>query len=277
MHKLTYPLCFFCGLLLLLTACGPATPSADMVATAIAETQAVIQPTVTIAPTDTPIPTDTATPEPTATGTSTPTETLTATPTETPTATPDLRVILTESGEFLLQKDDLPVESRYYLPGSGWISPHHNEEILTGWGVEKGRAYLEATGRVDGWWVYYKRGSNVMTAPEEIFHNIIQYKTALGAQLTVADYNSTIRSSEQGWKLLEDQQVELGDVTIVYILKEMQTNGKNRVWLNVETAYRNYVSVLQGYGWEDEVRLEYLVEIQKIILEKLAAAELHTP
>ena len=266
------------GLLVLFLASCTTVPSEGAVQTAIAETAAVAQSAITDTPTPTATsaPTETPTPEPTASSTPTPTETLTATLTETPTATPDLRVILTESGEFLLGKGDLPVESQYYLPGPGWISPHHNDEILSGWGIEEGRAYLEKTGRIDGWWVYYERGSLAITAPEQIFHNIIQYKTAEGAQLTIADFNDALRNPENGWQFV-DEDVDLGDLSLVIINKEIQSNGKYRVWLMLQTSYRNYVSNLAGYGWEDEVRLEFLIEIQQVILNKLAAAELASP
>lgn len=265
------------GLLLLVLVSCSSAPSEGAVQTAIAQT-AALQPSPTYTPflTETPAPTETSTPAPTSTQTPTPTETLTPTPTDAPTATPDLRIILIDAREFLLEKEDLPIESKYYLPGTAWISPHHNEEILTSWGIDEGRAYLEETGRIDGWWVYYKRGSNVIAAPEEIFHNIIQYETALGAQITATKYNLAERAPEEGWVLLDDE-VNLGDLSVVMVTKETQSNGKNRVWLRIETAYRNYLSVLQEYGWEEEVRLEYLVEVQRMIVEKLAAAELVTP
>jgi hypothetical protein len=258
-------------LLILLAACSQSEAG---IQTAIAQTQAAqltaVPPTATLAPTET------LTPESTATNTSTPTETPTLTPTETPTATPDLRVILVESREFLLEKGDLPVDSQYYLPGAGWISPHHNEEILSGWGNEEGRAYLEATGRVDGWWIHYKRGSQAITAPEQVYHNIIQYETSEGAQLTVTDYNQVLRAPEDGRQML-DEEVDLGDVSVVFVWKEVQSSGKVLVWLALEISYRNYVSIVQGYGWEDEVRLEFLIEVQQTILDKLAAAELSEP
>lgn len=266
----------FIILVLILAACQPAAPSEDQIQTAIAQTQAAA-PTLS-APTDTPKPTET--PAPTVTNTpfptDTPTPTSTPTSTETSTATPDVRIINIESRAFLLEKDDLPVESQYYLPGSGWISPHHNTEILSARGEEEGRAYLEATKRIDGWWVYYKRGSQAVTAPEEIFHNIIQYETAQGAQLTITDYNLTVRAAEDGWVVM-DEEVTLGDLSFVIIDREVQPSGKALVWMALQTAYRNYLSVVQGYGWEDEVRLEYLIEIQKIVLEKLENAPLSDP
>jgi len=151
-------------------------PSESSIQTAMAETQQSL-PTAT----ETFLPTNTVTytPEPTSTETLIPTSTVTITP------TPDKRIIEIGPEEFLLEKEDLPSEAKYYLPNFTWISPHRNSEVISGWGKEEGQKYLEETGRIDGWGVYYARGTSIVRAPEEIFHNIIQYRTAEGAQLAM--------------------------------------------------------------------------------------------
>ena len=254
----------------MLMGCGS---SEKAIQTAIAETEAA-NPTTTSTqaisetPTITPSPTFTLTPSETPTVTASPTKT------ETPTPTPDLRVIAIESKAFLLTSDDLPKEAKYYLPNSNWISPHHNSEIISGWGEEKGRAYLAESGRIDGWWVWYDRGTKTVIAPANVYHNIIQYKTAKGAQISITKHNCIVRNDCDAYSFVERDYSDLGDVSIGMINKEMQSNGKNRVWYYVETAYRNYVSVVAGWGWEDEVEYEYVENIARIALEKLKAAPL---
>jgi hypothetical protein len=269
-YKKTLLVIFLCPFAIIMVSCSPGAPSESVVQTAIAQTQAV-QPTATASSTATPEPTFTATELPTET----PTKTLEPTATDTPTPTPDLRVIAIESEKFMLKVDDLPAESRFYLPNSGWISPHKNYEVISGWGEEKGREYLELSGRIDGWWVFYARGSTSVRAPQEIFHNIIQYKSREGAFITVRDFNRITydRGEAQKYSFI-DEDLQLGDLSLAMISKERQPNGKNLVWLLIETCYRNYVSVVGGYGWEDEVTLEYMIGIQKLALEKLAAAPL---
>jgi len=254
----------------MLMGCGS---SEKAIQTAIAETEAA-NPTTTSTqaisetPTITPSPTFTLTPSETPTVTASPTKT------ETPTPTPDLRVIAIESKAFLLTSDDLPKEAKYYLPNSNWISPHHNSEIISGWGEEKGRAYLAESGRIDGWWVWYDRGTKTVIAPANVYHNIIQYKTAKGAQISITKHNCIVRNDCDAYSFVERDYSDLGDVSIGMINKEMQSNGKNRVWYYVETAYRNYVSIVAGWGWEDEVEYEYVENIAQIALEKLKAAPL---
>ena len=210
----------------------------------------------------------TMTPQPT----DTPTITEPPTPTSTTTPTPDLRVITESSEKFLLQAEDLPREGEYYLPDADWISPMRNAEIISIWGKAEGEKYLEKSGRLDGWLVYYLRGSSTFRSPEQIYHNIVQYQSAEGAQLSVREFNYVERE-ESDWEYMEEE-IYLGDVSVALISKEMQPDGRYLVDININTAYRNYASIVIGYGWEHEVTLEYMMNIAGIVLEKLKAAPL---
>jgi hypothetical protein len=243
------------------------SPSEEAIQVALAQTQ-----TAMATNTHTPDPTATFTPEPIFTSTPKPTFTPTPTQTHTLTPTPDLRVITIDSKDLMLSKDDLPAEAKYYLPNSSWISPHHNYEIVSAWGREEGLAYLEETGRIDGWFVYYKRGTDTIRAPEEIYQNIIQYQSAEGAYITFSKYNNLIRFPDK-YKML-NENILIGDSTIVYMWKEMQSNGENRVNYYVESQYRNYLSIVGGWGWEKEFDLDYVIKVAEIAIDKIMAAPL---
>lgn len=239
-------------------------PSDQAIQEALAKTQSAMPNN-----TNQPDPTATSTQEPSPTATLTPTSTPTEVPTATP--TPDLRVITIDSKEFLLAKDDLPVDAKYFLPNQTWISPHHNSEIISGWGNEEGLAYLDKTGRIDGWWVAYKKGVNTVRAPQEAYHNIIQYRSAEGALLTVTQYSTAARIPE--FKVLDDNY-PLGDKSVIIIRKTMQPSGENRVTIRIETAFRNYVSIVEGWGWEKEFDQTFVISVAETILKKLEAAPL---
>ena len=247
--------------LVLLTALGCA-PSESAVQTALAKTQAAL-------PTETPTlaPTATATQLPTATNTPEPTET----PTATPTATPDTRVITMDSRDFLMSKDDIPPEGQYILPNSQWIRVGTNEEIIREWGREEGLDYLDKTGRIYGWLVGFYRTSKVVRVPEEISHNIIQYKTAEGAQLTVGEFSTAKRNPD--YKIV-DENYPLGDVTVIMKIKTLQSNGEYRIIYRIETAYKNYVSIVNGWGWEKEFDLDFVIGLAETMLAKLQSAPL---
>ncbi|MDY6994266.1 MAG: hypothetical protein SVR94_16910 [Pseudomonadota bacterium] len=239
-------------------------PSETAIQTAMAETQiAMPTSTDTIVPTST----QTNTPEPTFTATEQPTSTPTFT------ATPDERIIEIGPEEFLLKKEDLPSDAKYYLPNYTWISPHRNSEIISGWGKEEGQRYLEETGRIDGWVVYYARGTSTVRAPEEISHNIIQYKTAEGSKIAM-EMESPYSQVEYE---IVDADYNLGDKTIISQYREMQPSGEYRVDYLVETAYRNYQSRVGGWGWEKEFDLDYVIQLAEIALEKLKVAPLVEP
>jgi len=275
-----YPSSVIVLVVIILVGC---TPSQGSVQTAIALTQVAQQ----IVPTNTPLPIPTGTNTPTITPTDTPapTETPTPTPTETPTSTPtltptpDLRIILTDPKDILMTADDLPADARYSIPGPSWISPHRNSEVIGGWGTEAGQEYVDRTGRVDGWWVIFSRGTNTVIAPEEIFCNVILYETAAGAQITILEYDmlTTRRADPKYWSEVEDANLEIGDLTRLYLFKQMQSGGDYRIEYRIEFSYRNYVIIVSGWGWEQEVKLDYIADIARVMLQKLEAQPLSEP
>jgi hypothetical protein len=256
---------------LTITSCSTSTPTIDTssVQTAIAQTAAA-NPSATFTQTSTKSPTETSTP--TTTATPIPTET----PTETPSPTPDLRVIDADPYAFLLKAEDLPDDAYYYLPNSEWISPHRNYEVISGWGVDEGRAYMAATGRVDGWWVYYLRGTNAVIAPEQIGDNPVLFRTIEGAQTLIKQYGSCVyKELNPDLNFVPIQtDLKIGDLSNICVNREMQSSGENRVMMVIEFSYRNITHTVHGYGWEDEVQLDYLANVAHTLLAKLEAIPL---
>ncbi len=253
---------FYAFLLIVVLFVSGCQPSETAIQTAIAQTQAA-NPTSTF----TPIP-------PTETPTETPTVTPTETPTITPSPTPDLRVIQLDPKDFLLQKSDLPLDAKYYLPNELWIGPLHNEQIVSAWTVEKGREYLAETGRLDGWWIAFDRGSNTVIAPQNMYDNVIMYKTAEGAQIVITKFDD--RFVEFDYTEIKDPP-KIGDLSRAFVWKEMQSSGEYRVAYRISFCYRNYVHEVEGWGWEHEVKPEYVENIARILLARLQAAPLSNP
>lgn len=254
--------------ILILTACRP--PASDPnLPPATTQVQASL-------PSPTPNPTDT--PQPTATPTDAPTSTPTPAPTTTPvpSPTPDLRVITEDPQAFLLTKADLPPEAAYYVPGSGWMSPTSNLEVTLNRGNEEGQEYLQSTGRLDGWVVYFLRGSDRVQAPELVYCNVIQFATVDGARLEVEEYNYAKRNPDAGWMYVTAAP-QLGDVSVTMQKVEKQPNGEDKVFYFIELAYRNYEVRVAGYGWADEVQPEFVENVAQTLLARLESAPLSEP
>lgn len=189
--------------------------------------------------------------------------------------TPDKRLILVDPQGLLLVKADLPPEAMYILPGPEWISPHHNAEVISAWGVEEGTKYVEDTGRVDGWWVIYLRSNNEVNAPEQIQDYITMYETIDGAQLALTTFYKN-HGLKLGYSEL-NYPMKIGDISYALVYKGMQSNGKYGVEIEIFFSYRNYTHMVGGLGSEDEVTIGYVDEIAKILLRKLQAAPLSNP
>jgi hypothetical protein len=166
----------------------------------------------------------------------------------------------------LLEKKDLPSAGRYVLPGSGWISPSTNAEIVASWTVEEGQAYLAEAGRIHGWWVAYQRGTNNVVMPEEVYNNVVIYSSITGAQLVVTKYDDRY-IEEDGYKEIRTSQV--GDVCRAFMKTKTEPSGGTRVWLQVVYSYRNIYHAVELWGWQNEVRADFAIDAANQLLGKL--------
>ncbi len=215
--------------------------------------------TPTVAPSPTPLPTDTPTPVPT------------------PSPTPDLRVYDINPRQLLMTKDDLVKDpdikkDRYFLPNQLWITRLTNAKIVSSWTVQKGTEYLAATGRVEGWAVSYKRGTTAVVAPEELYDNVVLFRTIEGVRTLMEKY--ALCSSPDTEYVMVESDFKVGDDTHVCKYMEMQSGGENRVWYTIEFVNRNIYHRVLGWGWEDEVRPELIEKIATILNDNLASVPL---
>jgi hypothetical protein len=234
--------------IVIISAC---VPSETMIATAIAKTQNA---------------NESLTPAMTSTSTATMTPTVTLTSTPTITLTPDIRVFNIDPQKLLMDVKDLPEEDKYFLP-SGWMKPLRNAEIVSTWTVAKGQEYLQTTGRVDGWYTYYKRGVNTVVAPEEVYDNVVIFKTAQGARLVI-ESNSSCKDRETNYQVVEAAPI-FGDQSITCSHHKMTSGGINRVWYRIEFRRRNVWHGIHGFGWEQDVKPEFVEAMARAILVKL--------
>jgi hypothetical protein len=173
---------------------------------------------------------------------------------------------------FLCRAADLPVAGVYLVPSAGMVFEITNAN-LTGSGGEGERAYIEATGRLDGWAAQFKRSTSNASLPEQIYCGSVKYATVEGARLSVLDYNSAARGLE-GWELAAET-VNIGDESVVVRYRSPDA-AETRIWLVIEFSYRNYVIDVGGLGPESGVSLDTLKEVAQAVLEHMQAGTLAT-
>jgi hypothetical protein len=262
--------------LILVAGCAP---SPEIVATAMAQTQAAL-------PTETPIPptaTRTFTPVP---PTNTPTET--STPTLTPTSTPDLRIIDASPEDIVCDVSDLPIEDDYYIPSLN-NDPGYYRRSYTGFSfhytnkylaiTSANKVYIAETGRIDGWGVTFKKGLNSYSGFPYILCDVESFESSGGAQLAVQKFNSVELYPQDGLGYLKDATILIGDASVIivnekhYLANRLGENFKYD--LQIDFAYRNY-RVRVG-GPNRETSLDQLYYVANNILEKLKEAPLSLP
>lgn len=246
------------------------SPSPEAIQKALDETQTAISlltPTQTSTPviTNTPIPTNT--PQPTNT------------PEPTLTPTPDLRIVNGDPLDFIPQIADLPKESQFYLPDSTWTGRHSNDEVIGGWGVDEGREYLATTGRKEGWWVGYLRGSERLKAPEMVYCQVVEYETAEGALLSLTEYNVIKKPLRSTYTWTPSNEVFSGlrKETISYYREFTADSGEKLIIYIIETTYYNYFISCEGRGRKVEVEPDYVAGLVEIVINKMKAAGLIEP
>jgi hypothetical protein len=239
-------------------------------------------PTNTLIPTYTAPPTSTfqptSTPQPTSTITPSPTSTLTFTPT----ATQDERVFTGDVKDLLCQKEDLPgARGDYYLP-KNMLSPETNNEVIqTYLDSEKGREYVDATGRLDGWSVFY-RAVDSSNTPIFIYCHINQFETIEGA-------SEAITYPIWGWDELFNIEYTpavtervIGSNLIVRYVDENNPFEK-RLYRRYDVIfqYRNLIGFVKIYDRTNPASpnqgLDVVLDIAEKIFSRMNSASLSSP
>jgi hypothetical protein len=191
-------------------------------------------------------------------------------PTFTPTATPDLRIIARKSQDLLLALNDLPSEGRYFAYDSSPLLT--NPELIAQLGVE-GQAQIDETGRIEGWWITYSRGSNKFSRPLNISNYASKFQSPQGAKIYVDKYERKY-DIDHGYNIITEVPV-VGDFSFETSRNSDAIPGY--VNYEVEFVYRNYVEILNGYGRESVVKPEFLRQLADILLTHLKDEPLSTP
>ncbi len=180
-----------------------------------------------------------------------------------PTATPDLRSLQLNAPLLLLNVADLPSEGKYLLPvpsGSGEID---NQAVLDSWGADEGGKYINATGRLDGWWIQFNRTADGSAVPSEVYDSIVLYQSGAGARLSVRTY------AGHGMQNYSEVAVspQLGDGARLFVLK---TGDKVDYVLYFSSG--NFQHIVEIVGSETEATPAFAISLGQALLQRLKSA-----
>lgn len=187
---------------------------------------------------------------------------------------PPKPLIHTTPRDFLLQESDLPFAGRYAIP-SHELHPTPNELIVYLLGDVAGQVRIARTGRVNGWRVHYVRTDAGAALPEEITQTVTQYKSARGARVNLANYNMSGMYPESGWQRKDTAPI-LGEASLVETRSEAMAYGSRRISYAISFIYLNMEVRLEAIGDEGQIRLEDVLWLAQIVLDRLVDEETHT-
>ena len=114
-----------------------------------------------------------------------------------------------------------------------------------------------------------------MSMPEEVSNLVVEFKTAQGAQVLLDKYLMQDLKKD-GYAELENAP-QVGDATRMFIKKEMQSGGDNRVWFLFAFTYKNYYNEIAIWGWESDIAQKFAQGLSESQLTKFREASLVLP
>ena len=171
---------------------------------------------------------------------------------------------------FLPEIRELPREALYSIPNEKWASPHYNQEVIWDWGAEKATPYLQKTGRLMGWETSFLRGADDIYSPEQLYCEVISFQSVEGARIALKEFNAVEVFPEDGWKY-ENSDVTLGEHTVVMKRVKLNTGGVEEVWYRIAFSDHNFLGVVTGYGFPEDIKPEIVSNVARIMLSKIQA------
>jgi hypothetical protein len=190
----------------------------------------------------------------------------------------DLRVITIDPEKLLCQSENLPIEGQYYIPPDGKKSSS-NEEIINSRGIEDGKDYITATGRVIGWEVQWNINNKSLELPVVIYCSVAQFKTKAGATLGLSDYNNpTKHVNPNKPSTLVDKDAGIGDMSSLYVAYQLDSVGRKNTFYELFFNYYNMQGHVYAIGLtEKDISPDLLKQIARSMLARMKEEKLIDP
>jgi hypothetical protein len=173
-------------------------------------------------------------------------------------------------GKYVLRPEDMPND--YSLPPD---SEFHNSNLrlIQELGELEAKRYIDATGRIDGWFIHIQRVNKEDFSPYEVESSIELFKTKEGAQIAMGPDWFRAYTDQTGDVVWDEGGCDLGDQCLFY---HWQTTDPEtdivKVRYEVAFTYRNVMFWVMGRSLDIDIKPEYMLGIAQAAFNKLEAA-----
>jgi hypothetical protein len=172
--------------------------------------------------------------------------------------------------KYVLRPDDMPNE--YSIPPDS-ESHTSNLRLIQDLGEMEAKRYIDATERIDGWFIHIQRVNKEDFSPYEVESTVEVFKTEEGAQTALSSDWFRAYNDQTGDVVWIEEGCDLGDQCLFYYWQTIDpATDLVKVRYEVAFTYRNVMFWVMGRSLDIDVKPEYMLGIAQTAFDKLEAA-----
>jgi hypothetical protein len=176
------------------------------------------------------------------------------------------------------------VQNDYVLRPSDFTTAYHvdsgqekrlaNTTLVQEMGQAEGKAYIAATGRVEGWYIQLRRTNSAAFGPATFTNTVEVFNTVDGALVAMSPaYHPLYNSTERDYEVIEGGCSLGRNCTLFTSEKFEPASGVTTVRYDVLFTYQNVLVWVTGTGLEVELTPDVVIDAGQIVLNKLNQLE----
>lgn len=183
---------------------------------------------------------------------------------------PVTRVFGGHAQDFVLSAEDFP---QAYVLVPEFSGEQSNARVIELRGEEEGKAYIEASNRLDGWVSIFERSSSDSVTPQYVLSHAILFESHAGALAALdPQWNREFARIKGG---ISDQLTSerLPPETSLIVRTVEAVERGDQIELAVYVVHHNLLLVVDGLGFSDEVQLDYMIDLMETQIAKIDGME----
>ena len=174
---------------------------------------------------------------------------------------------------YVLRPEDLPDQYKITANSEQHLT---NLRVINTVGEVKGKRYMAATFRLDGWSLELERANKEDLTPYTVYSQIEVFETAEGAQVAFGeDWLPVYQEPEDDTKIpnwIEDG-CDFGDACIMYYYEKLDpATDLTTLQYEVVFVYKNTLAQVMGRGLDFDMNPDYIVNAAEILFNKVDTA-----